>query len=203
MFRNKKNKKGILDKILFGGDELPVFTAGKEEKPKPAKTKEPLAKVLQSERKPAPIHIPVETAVEIPIRVLPVAVAEAPKEPEEEEFQPIPILKPKHVPVSFLDESASPLEKKIVPNDAERQTLEREPIRPDLYFHLEGGVVLTSLRDLSSALATMPPEVWAHHVTGERNDFANWIEHVFKDPKLAEKTLKAESPQDLKLIIGT
>ncbi len=52
-------------------------------------------------------------------------------------------------------------------------------------FWVNDGQILSSLGDLYFALTHMSPEVYAHHVTLDRNDFADWIEFVLLDKKCA------------------
>lgn len=66
----------------------------------------------------------------------------------------------------------------------------------DKRFWLNDGSVLASLKELANALEKMEESVWKHHVTKDKNDFANWIEGVFQDKKLGQairrsKTAKA------------
>jgi hypothetical protein len=52
-------------------------------------------------------------------------------------------------------------------------------------FVLMNGRVLKNIFELSNALTGMDDATFRHHVTKERNDFANWVEHVFHDKELA------------------
>ena len=47
--------------------------------------------------------------------------------------------------------------------------------------------------ELPPALRKMSKETFAHHVNAERNDFANWIEHVVDERKLAQDVRKLTS----------
>lgn len=60
-------------------------------------------------------------------------------------------------------------------------------------FRLSNGVFLFSLADLRHALLDMPDSVFHFHVSGERNDFASWILHVFGEEELAERVRRALS----------
>ena len=68
--------------------------------------------------------------------------------------------------------------------EVELSPLERMPVHKDQYFHLESGETLKSIKDLIHGLETMNQLTWNHHVHGGRNDFANWVEHVFHDKSL-------------------
>jgi hypothetical protein len=60
-------------------------------------------------------------------------------------------------------------------------------------FVLKDGSVLSGLRDLYSAMKSMPDDVFYHHVTDERNDFGNWVKDVFKDYRLANGLFSTKS----------
>lgn len=62
-------------------------------------------------------------------------------------------------------------------------------------FWTTNGMILSNLVDLRNALQDMSGDVYAHHVTKEKNDFADWIEHVLADGELAAVLRKAKNPQ--------
>ncbi len=64
-------------------------------------------------------------------------------------------------------------------------------------FKLSSGVVLRSVRDLLHELPSMSDSVFEHHVSGKRNDFADWVLHVFGDRKLAGAVRGASSRDEL------
>lgn len=53
------------------------------------------------------------------------------------------------------------------------------------YFVRMDGVLITSLVDLAKQIDEMSDQVFYHHVTADRNDFAAWIADVIKDDQLA------------------
>ena len=55
----------------------------------------------------------------------------------------------------------------------------------DKSFHLVGGKILSSLKDLKNYVHEMPDEVYNHHVRDGKNDFAEWIKGCLELPKLA------------------
>lgn len=55
------------------------------------------------------------------------------------------------------------------------------------------GRVLSNLYELEIALIGMSDEVFNHHVTGDNNDFSNWVRDVINDKVLAKKLVKADS----------
>ena len=68
-------------------------------------------------------------------------------------------------------------------------------------FWTTDGHILADLKDLRDALETMSDEVFAHHVTNEKNDFADWIESVLRDEECAVKMRKAKKPNTAQKVI--
>ena len=56
------------------------------------------------------------------------------------------------------------------------------------------GRVLKTLDDLSEAINLIDPETFQKHVNEGKNDFANWVEHVFGEIELAEQLRKFPTP---------
>lgn len=69
-------------------------------------------------------------------------------------------------------------------------------------FFLNDGRILRTLKDLKDALETMDDSTFYHHVTADRNDFANWVRDVFNQPELADKIAKAETQFAVKRAIS-
>jgi hypothetical protein len=65
------------------------------------------------------------------------------------------------------------------------------------YFRVDGGPVLPSLVALRAYLRTIPAKQFEHHVTVERNDFANWVEHVFGETALASALRSCRSREQM------
>ena len=62
-------------------------------------------------------------------------------------------------------------------------------------FWCNHGTILRNYADLAAAFGDMTPEEFAHHVTGEKNDFADWTEGVFGDKTLADKLRLLSTPE--------
>ena len=58
------------------------------------------------------------------------------------------------------------------------------PISPEKRFWVSDGRVFCTLKELAEGLDKMNDAVWKYHVTLDKNDFANWVEGVFKEKKL-------------------
>jgi len=61
-------------------------------------------------------------------------------------------------------------------------------------FVLTNGEKLFTLDDLSEAINLIDPETFQAHVSGEKNDFANWVDGVFGEAALAENLRKYPTP---------
>ena len=68
-------------------------------------------------------------------------------------------------------------------------------------FWTTDGTILQDLDQLQLALGTMDDEVFLHHVNKEKNDFADWIEHVLGDSECAKALRKAKKPSSAKTVV--
>lgn len=62
-------------------------------------------------------------------------------------------------------------------------------------FWLHDGQILDDLNALAAALRSMSEEVFSHHVSAQRNDFAEWVEHVLCDADCAHDLRSRRSPR--------
>lgn len=70
-------------------------------------------------------------------------------------------------------------------------------------FWLQDGSVLTNLMDLRDAFKEMSDEAFAHHVTGGRNDFSDWVQFVLRDQQCAEALRTASDRSDARSVTVT
>jgi len=78
-----------------------------------------------------------------------------------------------------------------------------QEVPEEYYFYLKDGRVLKTIKELIAALSDMEDSVFYHHVTDEKNDFANWIGEIIKDYYLAEQLQKARTKEQvLKVFSG-
>ena len=59
-------------------------------------------------------------------------------------------------------------------------------------FWTTDGKILQNLADLELAFGSMDDEVFLHHVTNDKNDFADWVEFVLQDISCAQALRKAK-----------
>jgi len=64
-------------------------------------------------------------------------------------------------------------------------------------FVLFNGKILRNLNELLTALKEMDKYTFVHHINNEKNDFSNWIKHVFEYNQLADKVNKAVSKKEI------
>ena len=72
---------------------------------------------------------------------------------------------------------------------------------PEQSFWVTNGQILTNLAELRDALSTMSDDVFMHHVTKDRNDFADWIETVLQDTEIAQALRKSKKPNTSRDVI--
>lgn len=58
-------------------------------------------------------------------------------------------------------------------------------------FWTTNGLIIANLIELRDAFEKMENDVFTHHVTEKKNDFADWVKYVLGDTELAEKMLTA------------
>lgn len=62
-------------------------------------------------------------------------------------------------------------------------------------FWVHEGPILKDLLELEAALKSMSELMYKHHVTKDRNDFADWVDAVLKDAETAALLRKAKKPE--------
>jgi len=71
-------------------------------------------------------------------------------------------------------------------------------VNPEHKFNLHMGTSILSLEELAEALEIMDDVSFEHHVTKEKNDFSNWINHVFNEKKLADELKEVRTIEETK-----
>lgn len=67
-------------------------------------------------------------------------------------------------------------------------------------FILHDGSKIYSIKELFDKLPSMEEDIFYHHVTPERNDFANWIRDVFKEEGLAFKVSVCKTRREMECL---
>ena len=65
------------------------------------------------------------------------------------------------------------------------------------YFELKKGQKLKSINDLRKALSYMTEEEFSHHVTPEKNDFAEWIRDALQNHLIYNKIKDTKTKEEL------
>ncbi len=71
----------------------------------------------------------------------------------------------------------------------------------DKRFFGNDGCVSSNIQQLAECLEHMSEDSYRHHVTPLKNDFSNWIRHVFGDEKLANDLTSIGSSAEAARII--
>lgn len=82
--------------------------------------------------------------------------------------------------------------------DEEDKALHHETeVHHDDYFYLPNGKPVKSLRELVEEINIMSDEDFTSHVSDEKNDFSEWIEHVINDKALSDKIRPLRTKHDM------
>ena len=82
---------------------------------------------------------------------------------------------------------------KIVKISREEATRRLGNVSDDKRFWCHDGRNIGNLRELRQALTDMSEETFRYHLSGERNDFSNWIKEVVGDQALGNELRKVRS----------
>nr|MCK4930149.1 hypothetical protein [Nanoarchaeota archaeon] len=74
-------------------------------------------------------------------------------------------------------------------------------IKKDKWFCFASGRKASSIEELKELLKNMGETEFRHHVNNERNDFANWIEDVFGETRLAQSMREVSEREGLLIIL--
>jgi hypothetical protein len=69
------------------------------------------------------------------------------------------------------------------------------------YFVLCNGKPVKNIKELADIMEEIEDQVFNHHVTPDKNDFATWIKDIFKDIELAEKLAGVKDKKHMQLVV--
>jgi hypothetical protein len=69
------------------------------------------------------------------------------------------------------------------------------------HFFFVNGHRVKNVKELAEVMDRIEQEVFEYHVNEEKNDFFNWVKHVFEDIELAEKLVGVTGPKHLQFTI--
>lgn len=70
------------------------------------------------------------------------------------------------------------------------------------YFNAADGTVIKNVAELHAFLKKADDATFKHHVSEDRNDFANWVRDIIKDKQFAEELSGANSKTGMIWIVG-
>jgi hypothetical protein len=103
-----------------------------------------------------------------------------------------------------------PVAKKVVAKTAVKKVTKTSPVSKGkslVYasnqksFWVANGQILNSLLALSDALSTMDKKTYAHHVSKDRHDFADWVESVLCEAGCAAAMRQAKTASSAKTVL--
>lgn len=71
----------------------------------------------------------------------------------------------------------------------------------DNLFKVHAGPAVATIRELARVLAEAPDETFAHHLSGDTDDFARWVQDVFADKLAADKLREAQNPSEIVYVL--
>ncbi len=74
-------------------------------------------------------------------------------------------------------------------------------LRENKWFYFASGGKAASIQELKLALNSMDPGTFSYHVNNQKNDFADWIEGVFNNHKLAEHLREVSEKEGMQIIL--
>ena len=81
------------------------------------------------------------------------------------------------------------------PKDVARECLrDVDPMWKAFWFHMH--LVAKNLEEFSEGLAHISDEVFAYHISGQKNDFAKWVREVISDGVLARELDNVTSKEE-------
>lgn len=69
------------------------------------------------------------------------------------------------------------------------------------YFMLCNGKPVKNIKELADVMEEIEDQVFNHHVTNDKNDFATWVKDIFKDIELAEKLAGVKDKKHMQLVV--
>jgi len=69
------------------------------------------------------------------------------------------------------------------------------------YFILANGQPVKNVKELADVLEHVSEDIFNHHVTNEKNDFANWTKDVFKEIELAQELAETKNKDHTRIVL--
>jgi len=91
--------------------------------------------------------------------------------------------------------------KKTAPTRLSLQMYDVQDVPEHQHFYFVNGHRVKNVKELAEIMDQIEQEVFDYHVNLEKNDFYNWVKHVFNDVELAEKLVGVTGPKHLQFTI--
>lgn len=105
-------------------------------------------------------------------------------------------------PVKKAPTKKKPVAKKATKKSEAKQRVRALVCAPGEHcFWTTDGQVLQDLNQLQMAFGSMGEEVFLHHVTKEKNDFADWVEHILDDAACAAELRRSQKPASARTVV--
>ena len=84
---------------------------------------------------------------------------------------------------------------------ASKKTKYNKDAPKENYFVLCDGKQVKNIKELADVMEDIEKHVFDHHVTPDSNDFAKWVEDIFKDVGLAKKLAGVKEKGRMQLVL--
>ena len=80
-------------------------------------------------------------------------------------------------------------------------TYDMQDMPEENHFYFVNGHKVKNVKELAEVMDRIEQEIFDFHVNPDKNDFYNWVRHVFDDLELAEKMVGVTGPKHLQFTI--
>ncbi|MBN1274808.1 hypothetical protein JXA12_00740 [Candidatus Woesearchaeota archaeon] len=98
-----------------------------------------------------------------------------------------------------------PVKKKAAKKKRPTKTQQRRRVKKtaptDKTFVFVDGKQVKNVKQLADVLEEIEDHVFNHHVSEDKNDFANWLHHVFDEIDLAKKVAGCKEKKHVQLVL--
>lgn len=76
-------------------------------------------------------------------------------------------------------------------------------LEKDKWFYFTHGKESSSIEELREVISEMRGAEFSHHVSSDKNDFASWVENVFKEKELSKRLKSALTKDKILKVLDT
>lgn len=89
---------------------------------------------------------------------------------------------------------------KKVSKEAVKKAVKKN-VHPDKMFIMVNGHKLKNVKELADVMEKIEDHVFNHHVTEDKNDFAQWLHDVFEEIDLAKEVAGCKEKKHIQLVL--